>query len=353
MKKGFTLIELLGVIVILGILSVLIVPTVNNIMIENREKIAKAQETSILKAAKNWGRANLFLLPDCDGAANCDDKITITLGQVMNDGFLDNQTIKDVNKNKIYSEATEIVIGKDNNQNTYEIAENPYAGEVETPEGGPSIVLSGSSTITLEASRTGTSNFTEPGVIVTDKNGTKIAYKVEVIKVKEKKSKITETTILSETKTSSASNYSLGFNSQNVASYKIVYSATANGKTAKNVRNVQIKDTTAPSVSFVSNIEVDKNYAYMYKQGASQLTSNLVYIEPSKTTDEANTIRANALKQISKVVIMDNSCGKSDLKVDITSTVDSKVGNYTITYKVTDLYNNTYKKTRRIKIIDG
>lgn len=352
MKKGFTLVELLGVIVILGVLSVLIVPVVNDMMVESKEKIASAQKSSILKAAKNWGRANLFLLPDCDGKAKCDDTITITLGQVMNDGFLDNQTIKDVNKNKIYSEATEIVIGKSNNQNTYKISENPYAGEIETPEGGPTIVLNGSSTITLEASRTGIDNYIDPGVVVTDKDGRQIGYKIEVTKVKEKLENKNEL-ILSTNKTASDSNYSLGFNSQNVASYKIVYTATANGKTAKNVRNVQIKDTTAPTISFVSNIEVDKSYAYMYKQSASQLKSNLVFIEPNKTTDEANATRAEALRQISKVVIMDNSCGKNDLNVSITSTVEEKVGNYTITYKVTDKYKNTYKKTRMIKIIDG
>jgi len=82
MKKGFTLIELLGVIVLLGVLSLLIVPVVNNMMIESREQLAASQEKAILKAAKNWGHAHIFMLPDCDGAAACDDTITITLGQV-------------------------------------------------------------------------------------------------------------------------------------------------------------------------------------------------------------------------------------------------------------------------------
>jgi len=352
MKKGFTLIELLGVIVILGVLSVLIVPVINNIMLESREKLAKSQGDAILKAAKNWGHANMFMLPDCDGAATCeDDTITITLGQIMNDGFLDNQLIKDVNKDKIYSEATEIVIGKKNNQNTYTFGDNPYADDIEMPEGGPTIVLTGSSTITEEANRDGTDLYLDPGVTVKNAAGQNISYKIEVVRTSKKGSKVTEN-ILKADKVAGASNYSLNFNTQLVANYKITYTATSDGKTAKMVRNIQVKDTTPPTISFVNNIEVAKSFANQYNT-LNTLKGNIVYLPSNISSNEVNTQRSVHLRQISKVVIFDNSCGPGEYKnLKITSNVEPNLGSYTITYEISDKYGNKNNKGRNVRIIN-
>lgn len=360
MKKGFTLIELLGVIVLLGVLSLLIVPVVNNMMIESREKLAESQEKTILKAAKNWGHSHIFMLPDCEGASACDDTITITLGQIMNEGFLDNQTIKDVNKNKIYSPATEIVIGKYNNQNTYTLAENAYEDEIISEEGGPTIVLNGSSATIEEANRDGSANYVEPGVIVKDKNGTNIAYNVTVSKISEEGKTITPISLVNTNKSAGASGYSLGFNTQKVANYKIVYTATADGKEAKMVRNVQVRDTTAPTISFINNIEVASSMAHLYSNEAT-LFSHITFIAPGTSSSEANTQRNEALKRISGVVIMDNSCGYSNnasqtgLEISIESSVPSpaKLGTYSVKYTVEDKYGNKFKKIRNIKIIEG
>ena len=353
MKKGFTLIELLGVIVILGVLSVLIVPVVNNIMLESREKLADSQGQAILKAAKNWGHANMFMLPDCDGAASCDDDtITITLGQIMNDGFLDNQLIKDVNKNKIYSEATEIVIGKKNNQNTYTFGDNPYADDIEMPEGGPTIVLTGSSTITEEANRDGSDNFLDPGVTVKNAAGQNIGYKLDVVRTSEKGAKVNKTILAQTDKSAGASNYSLGFNTQLVANYKITYTATSDGKTAKMVRNVQVKDTTPPTISFVNNIEVAKSYAGQYST-FNTLKGNMVYLPSNISSNDVNSQRSTYLRQISKVVVFDNSCGPGEYKnLKITSSVEPDLGSYTITYEIADKYGNKNKKVRNVRIVN-
>ena len=52
MKKGFTLVELLAVIVILGVLSVLIVPKIKKTLNNSKEKINLASANELLKAAE-------------------------------------------------------------------------------------------------------------------------------------------------------------------------------------------------------------------------------------------------------------------------------------------------------------
>lgn len=47
MKRGFTLIELIGVIVILGILTLIIYPIVNSVFNESRNNLSESQKESL------------------------------------------------------------------------------------------------------------------------------------------------------------------------------------------------------------------------------------------------------------------------------------------------------------------
>ena len=53
-NKGFTLIELLAVILILGIIALIAIPTVNSILKESRTGAWKSTASQMTKAAENY-----------------------------------------------------------------------------------------------------------------------------------------------------------------------------------------------------------------------------------------------------------------------------------------------------------
>ena len=67
MKKGFTLIELLSVIILLGLLSLIVIPVVDKIIKENKEQAYQTNIKMIEEGARGWAAENTFNLPSENG----------------------------------------------------------------------------------------------------------------------------------------------------------------------------------------------------------------------------------------------------------------------------------------------
>lgn len=63
-KRGFTLVELLAVLVVLGLLAVIIIPTVSGMINNSREGAYKKQIHVLETAAEKWALENNSMLPD-------------------------------------------------------------------------------------------------------------------------------------------------------------------------------------------------------------------------------------------------------------------------------------------------
>lgn len=71
MKKGFTLVELLATITILGIIALLLVPTVTETLSSFRQDSSESQKKTIVSAAKLWASDHRIDLPSTEGDSVC------------------------------------------------------------------------------------------------------------------------------------------------------------------------------------------------------------------------------------------------------------------------------------------
>ena len=93
-KKGFTLVELIGVIILLGVLSLIAFPVVNNSIKNAKENAYKTQINEIVEAAKKWGVEHSDELPEM----NTNGAISIDIPTLIQSGYLkrtEDGTLKD------------------------------------------------------------------------------------------------------------------------------------------------------------------------------------------------------------------------------------------------------------------
>lgn len=117
-KKAFTLIEVMGVLVIIGILTVILISVVNNIVKNNKKDLYNKQIESIRLAAKNLASDNMYILPEEEG-----EEIYITLGQLRAKGYAEEKIINPKTKENFPDSLIVMIIKKGNDYN-YDIILN-------------------------------------------------------------------------------------------------------------------------------------------------------------------------------------------------------------------------------------
>lgn len=94
-NKGFTLIELLAVVVILGVLSAITVPTVTSLINKNKEDNYESLKKSILSAAKIYISENRYNITLDSTTCNDVNKTrNISTINASNDMFIENESGK-------------------------------------------------------------------------------------------------------------------------------------------------------------------------------------------------------------------------------------------------------------------
>ena len=114
-RNGFTLVELLTVIILLGVLIVIIIPTIDSALKKSSDKIYENQISSIITATKNWASKNPSQLPKKD-----ETFIIVTLRQLKDDGFIDEDITNPKTKKK-FLDTTEIIITRKTENFTYQV----------------------------------------------------------------------------------------------------------------------------------------------------------------------------------------------------------------------------------------
>lgn len=293
-KKGFTLVELIAVIILLGALSLIIIPIVNNSLTKNKEKLYENQLKSIEEAASKWAYNNLELLPSDEGEA-----ISITLLILKQNGHVA-VDVKDPRSGNDLPNDMIITITFRNNNYIYAVDDESGTGSSEYSQYIPNIILNGSILEYIEVN----SSYNEKNVVAIDYQG----QELDSVNIKYDK-----------LNTSISESYSTVY-TDSLGTYLVTYTATTvvSGITysSKIIRTVIVRDTTPPELTIPADITITQSEAMTF-----DLMNGVVY--------------------------SDNSLGT--VNVNVTG-FDTSVGKKTVTYTAIDPSGNTTAKKRYITI---
>ena len=114
MKRGFTLVELLAVLILLGVVSLIAIPSIGKILNRSREKARESTKNELIEAAKNYYADNIRELPD-DGSHKC-----LSVSEIEENGYISNDDIVDPTTEEKLTGYVKIYFDNTYNQYTYE-----------------------------------------------------------------------------------------------------------------------------------------------------------------------------------------------------------------------------------------
>ena len=87
-KKGFTLIELMGILIVIGIIAVIAVPTINDTIKKSNNDLYNEQINYIVKHAERWSVSNTDMISE-------DTTYYLTLDQMIEEGIIEDDDVID------------------------------------------------------------------------------------------------------------------------------------------------------------------------------------------------------------------------------------------------------------------
>lgn len=227
MKKGFTLIELMAAIIILGVISLIAIPLVEQVLTEIGTDSYNTQIKNIRAGARQWAAEDMNRLPETNS------NITITLIDLQQAGFVRKELYNPRTK-ELFSPALQIVIEEKNGNYIYYVGSE---SDGQLNPNSPRISLVGESLVYVDQN----TSYTDSSVVVRDGNGNLIASPQIT----------TVITNSSQTVIPSIPVATLG-------SYTITYAVTLNGITAKTARTVIVRDNVAPVLTVSSPFSIPR-----------------------------------------------------------------------------------------------
>ena len=118
-KNGFTLVELLGVVTILAMLGMIVVPTINKVISDNKRELYEIQISNIKSGTSDFVSENIF--SDRLEIPN-NSSIGIKLGKLKELGYVDSDISDPITKNK-FSDDMVVMITNRNNVFSYTVCD--------------------------------------------------------------------------------------------------------------------------------------------------------------------------------------------------------------------------------------
>lgn len=225
-KNAFTLIELLAVLVILGILVLMIMPTIEKTMKRARENLYDLQIENIRTGAKNWAAENIIILPEHEN-----EIITLTLGQLKIGNFV-TKDISSPKTNQLFPNDMEIIIKKGIDDYEYIVIEDSGGFDDSLDYNTPLLTLNGLVHEIVEIN----SIYEDDFVIARTPSGS-------LIDDDEVNVKITSNGVVVP-----------NIDTSLYVQYKIKYTVIYNSVSASVIRTVTIRDTIPPILIIPNNI---------------------------------------------------------------------------------------------------
>lgn len=222
--KGFTLVELLGVILILGVLILITVPSLGKMIEDAKKRGYEFQITQIESAAKSWASDNiLFKIAD-------KDVVTITLAQLKVGNYIDKDIRNPIDK-KYFPNDMEILIKRTGLSVDVDVLVKTGTDIDEFNANILVFTLFGKVIENVEINTV----YTEPGIVFNNSLGEEVPSTMEITR---NGSVVTE--IVEEV----------------VGNYIVTYTANNGSSISKVVRSVNVVDTIPPVISITGSLEV-------------------------------------------------------------------------------------------------